>query len=136
MVGMSVDKKGGTANEGAPEPTREEAVARMKERLAADAKAPGGHVVYRSFKIGGFWVALVATLVLLPLLGLVLLTVGVSGRFPSGFAFLLVLPLPAVLIAAVLFAARGRGDIAAGIVAGIALLVVGLGITCFVAAVQ
>jgi hypothetical protein len=131
-----MDKKRGMANEGGPEPTREEAVAQMRARMAADAKAPGGHVVYRRFRISGFWIALVATVLLLPILGMVVLAVSISGRIPSDFAFLLVLALPAPLVAAIIFAVRGRGDIAAGIVAGIGLLAVGLGITCFVAAAQ
>ncbi len=131
-----MDKKGNTGNEGVPEPTREEAVAKMKARMAADARAPGGHVVYRSFRIGGFWVALAATVVLSPILGMVILAVAISGRVSSDFGFLLLLPIPAPLVAAIIFAAKGKGYIAAGILAGIALLVVGLGATCFVAAMQ
>ncbi len=128
---MSANNGGQGRGETGREMTREEAVAKMKERMAADAKAPGGHVVYRRFRIGGFWTAAAATVVLL-IMGLVVLS-GIAAR--SNFDVLLfpALVLPAALVAAVVFASLGRGDIAGGIVAGLALVVVGLGITCFVA---
>ncbi len=131
---MSADKGSQGTGGAGREMTREEAVAKMKERMAADAKAPGGHVVYRRFRIGGFWMAAGATVILL-ILGLVVLT-GIATR--SNFDVLLfpALVLPAALVAAVIFASRGRGDIAGGIVTGLALVVVGLGITCFVAISQ
>ena len=97
--------------------TQEEAAARMKQRMESDAKFPESHPPPKGLSFG--------TIVLITAIGTVLLT-------PISWA--------ADIIAAIVFRKKGEDEISraiwTGFGIGVAVVVVGLGITCFVAVTQ
>jgi len=115
--------------------TREEAVDFMKKRMEEDAASPQ-RVRSRRLRLSAFWIAFIATPFLL--VGLTIAAFATVGGsvfdtpvFLSPFAL-----LAAAVVAAVVFGITGKGAIASGILAGVALVVVGSGITCFIALVS
>jgi hypothetical protein len=125
-----VARRDGTQDE-RPELTREEAVARMKKRIEEDAASPRP-VRSRRFRIGGFWIAFIATPVLVVTITAVAFA-AVNNNILNFPAFLIPFVLLVTsVIAAIAYGVKGRGEITGGIISGIVLLIVGLGITCFI----
>ncbi len=99
--------------------TREEAVARMKQRMENDAKWPEGHPPPQkgmsSFRKAMLWTAIL-TVLLAPI------------------------ALVGGIIAAIVFGVKDQDEISRGIWTGlgigISIVIIGLGITCFVALVN
>ena len=113
--------------------TREEAVARMKKRIEED-RASSKPVRPSRLGIVSFWIAFIATPVIL--FGLLILFMGIiesfHGSILAGPFFLLPLALVLMpLVAVIVFATSGRGQIALGILAGVLLSIVLLLGTCF-----